>query len=518
MELLLKIAASMVVLLLGASGCGHGGPADEETGPTCPAFLYIRSDACVPLPPFADATVPSNEGDAAPVDAGDAGSTEAAPPETAPAEALPVCTYDGASPALPDAGSSGPWITGTDVTVSGLARDPQGNVFVLGSSPTVSFSLEKFDPSGAALWTQPLGGTPDVRPTGIATDPAGSVVVVGTTSKSVATVDFGGGPLPAGGFVVKYDRDGRLVFQKMFPLADDGSSFPWMSQVRVLPSGDIVVAGSLQGTIDFGGGPLTAAGGISVFLARFGPCGAFVFARQYGATPNASSWTYGLAANAAGELLMTGIFEGILAFADGGIEASSSTGTDSFVAKFDALGNPIASRSFHSADSYGLPGVPALDDAGHAIVVGGFTQPIDLGGGVVTPVGSTDAYVAAYGPNLEYLWSLPFGDPAFQTLVAATIDDAGDIVVTGALSGSVTLGTSSLQVPDGGESLVVARLALDGGVIGAATATGESSGIALAPAEGTNVVLGGDIQFGPFQLGGEALETGPRGVIMKFAP
>ena len=48
----------------------------------------------------------------------------------------------------------------------------------------------------------------------------------------------------------------------MFALADDGNSFPWMSQVRVLASGDIVVAGALQGTIDFGGGPLTAAGGI----------------------------------------------------------------------------------------------------------------------------------------------------------------------------------------------------------------------------------------------------------------
>jgi hypothetical protein len=517
MESLLKIAASTAVLLLGASGCGNGAPADE-IGLSCPAFSYIRGDACVPLPPFSDATVPSNTDDASLLDAEEAESTDAAPPETAPPESLPACTYDGVAPALPDAGSSGPWITGTDVAVSSVARDSQGNVFVLGSSPTVAFSLTKFDPSGAALWTQTLRGTQDVRPAGIATDPAGAVVVVGTTVKSDVPIDFGGDPEPAGGFVVKYDQDGRLLLRKIFPMADNGSSFPWMSQVRVLPSGDIVVAGALQGTIDFGGGPLTAAGGISVFLARFGPCGAFVFARQYGVTPNAGSWTYGLAANAAGELLMTGIFEGTLAFADGGIDASTSTANDSFVAKFDALGNPIASRSFHSADPNGLPGMPALDDMGHAIVVGSFTQPIDLGGGVVTPVGSTDAYVAAYGPSLEYLWSLPFGDPAFQSLVAATIDEAGDVVVTGALSGSVTLGASSLQVPDGGASLVVAKLALDGGVIGAATATGESSGSALAPADGTNVLLGGDIQFGPFQLGGEALDAGPRGMVTKFAP
>ena len=66
--------------------------------------------------------------------------------------------------------------------------------------------------------------------------------------------------------------------------------------------------------------------------------------------------------------------------------------------------------------------------------------------------------------------------------------------------------------------MLVARLALDGGVIGAAIATGESSGIALEAAEGTNVLLGGDIQYGPFQLGGEALDAGPRGMVMKLSP
>jgi hypothetical protein len=452
------------------------------------------------------------------MDEGDAGATETATPEATRSEAPPVCIYDGASPVVANAGASGPWIIGTDVSVSDLARDPQGNVFALGSSPTESFFLAKFDPFGAALWTQTLGDTSEVRPAGIAADPAGSVVVVGTTVKSsTVTVDFGGGPLPSGGFVVKYDRDGRLLFQKMFPMADDGSSFPWMSQVRVLASGDIVVAGALQGTIDFGGGPLTAAGGISVFLARFGPCGAYVFARQYGVTADAWSWTHGLAANAS-ELLVTGIFEGSLAFGDGGIEASASTAYDSFVAKFDGLGNPIAGRPFHSDDPNGGPGMPALDDAGRAIVVGGFTQPIDLGGGVITPVGSSDAYVAAYGPNLEYLWALPFGDAAFQTLAAATLDGAGNVVVTGTLSGGASLGTWSLQTPDGGESLLVARLALDGGVIAAAIATGESSGNALEAADDTNVLLGGAIQYGPFQLGGEALDAGPRGMIVKFAP
>jgi hypothetical protein len=510
-----KSLACRILALAGAGlalACGNVPATHDGTGPSCPAYSYIVGDACAPFPAFAGATIPSSD-DASALDGGVAQPMEAGLPDAA----IAPCAQEGAPLVAPEAGSIGPWITGTEVSVLGLARDPEGNVFAIGSSPTESFFLAKFDSAGVPLWTQTLGGTEDVFPQGVAADVAGSVVVVGTTSKSDVTVDFGGGPLPAGGFVVKYDREGRLLFQKMFPMADDGSSFPWMNGVRVLASGDIAVAGSLQGTIDFGGGPLTAAGGISVFLARFAPCGGYVFARQYGVTPNDWSWSYGLATNGADELLVTGIFEGTVAFGDGGIEAPSNN-YDSFVATFDALGDPIAGRSFHSADPSGAPGMPALDDAGRAIVVGRFTQPIDLGGGVVTPAGSSDAYVAAYGPHLEYLWALPFGDAAFQSLSAATIDGAGNVVVAGTLSGGASLGTTTLQAPDGGSSALVARLAPDGGVLSAALAAGESSGAALVAADGTDVLLGGAIDVGPFRLGGEALDAGARGVIMKFAP
>jgi hypothetical protein len=422
-----------------------------------------------------------------------------------------VCTYPGAPLVALDAASTGPWITGTEVPVSGLARDPEGNVFLIGGS-----LLAKFDPNGVRLWAKAFGAPNNgVYPQGIAADPVGSVVMVGTTQKANVTADFGGGPLPAGGFIVKYDRDGNLLFQKMFPLADNGASFPWMSDVRILRSGDIVVAGSLQGTIDFGGGPLTAAGGISVFLARFGPCGSYLFARQYGVTANNWSWSRGLAANDAGDLLITGIFTGTLAFA-GGIVAPLSD-YDSFVAKFNALGDPIAGRDFHTGDPRGGPGEPALDDTGQAIVLGSFSQPIDLGGGAMD-AGSAGGYVAAYGPNLEYLWALAYSDPAFLSLAAAVIDGARNVVVTGALSGSGTLGKFALDSIDGGGEMLVARLALDGGVLSATAGSGASTGTVLQPADGTNVLLGGMINYSAFSYGAQSLPSGPRGMVMHFAP
>src|SRR6185437_10638575 len=116
-----------------------------------------------------------------------------------------------------------------------------------------AFYLAKYAPDGALLWSKSVGGDLDAFANGVAVDAEGSLVVAATTRKADSvSLDFGGGAVSAGGLLLKYDRNGVLLFQSFFPMADNGSSFPFMTSVVVLSSGDIVLAGSLQGTIDFG--------------------------------------------------------------------------------------------------------------------------------------------------------------------------------------------------------------------------------------------------------------------------
>jgi hypothetical protein len=52
--------------------------------------------------------------------------------------------------------------------------------------------------------------------------------------------------------------------------------------VSVTPTGDAVFTGSMQGTIDFGGGMLTSAGAGDLFVTKLDSAGSHIFSRHYG--------------------------------------------------------------------------------------------------------------------------------------------------------------------------------------------------------------------------------------------
>ena len=47
-------------------------------------------------------------------------------------------------------------------------------------------------------------------------------------------------------------------------------------------SGAVTFTGALQGTVDFGGGPLVSAGGADIFVVRLDPAGGHVWSRSFG--------------------------------------------------------------------------------------------------------------------------------------------------------------------------------------------------------------------------------------------
>ena len=99
-------------------------------------------------------------------------------------------------------------------------------------------------------------------------DSTGNVLVTGSFH---GTVDFGGGLLPSGGgadvFIAKLDAGGGHLWSRRAGNAQDQNG----TSIAADPSGNAFVAGDVFGTVDFGGGPLTSAGGADVFLAKLSP-------------------------------------------------------------------------------------------------------------------------------------------------------------------------------------------------------------------------------------------------------
>jgi hypothetical protein len=113
----------------------------------------------------------------------------------------------------------------------------------------------------------------------------------------------------------------------------------------------LLLAGELAGSMDFGGGPLSSAGGSDVFLVELSPAGDQLFSRRFG-DAGANQRAEAIAVDGQGNLLLGGVFDGSLDFGAGALTldahacpAEAWCKTAGFVAKLDSEGKALFSQS-----------------------------------------------------------------------------------------------------------------------------------------------------------------------------
>jgi hypothetical protein len=135
------------------------------------------------------------------------------------------------------------------------------------------FGIVKLDATTLApLWSTVVGSPSPDSLTALRVDAAGSVVAAFNTA---GVVDLGGGPLGGSGSTgigaAKFDLNGALKWSTSFP----GSSAT-VDALALDSSGDIVLAGSVNGNVTFGAGHLLTAGpGGDAFLAKLSGTGVY---------------------------------------------------------------------------------------------------------------------------------------------------------------------------------------------------------------------------------------------------
>jgi hypothetical protein len=124
------------------------------------------------------------------------------------------------------------------------------------SAGETDFVVAKYDPQLDLKWALRGGGTQADQVGALVIEGTGSIVVVGGFS-GVADVGTGGAvPLASAGgqdvFVVRYDTDGRWqgLARRLGGSGSDGAQ-----AVALDASGNILVSGWFQGTVDFDPGP-----------------------------------------------------------------------------------------------------------------------------------------------------------------------------------------------------------------------------------------------------------------------
>lgn len=265
----------------------------------------------------------------------------------------------------------------------------------------------------------------------VTVDRSGNVINAGSWQGSI---DFGGGLWTSIGkdaFVVKYSPQGTTVWIKRF----GGTLDDDLQSVATDVLDNIVVVGSFAGTVDFGGISLTSTSGV------FGPS-QDIFVAKY--SPSGSlMWVKSFGGNQgdngtavavdnSGNVFWAGIF--ISATINiGGIIINNGPSSGNFVlAKLSASGSTLWAKGW-GGSGVSAPSNLAIDKAGELCVVGSFGDSTDLGAGNRPSAGGTDIFVAKYsGATGNHIWSKTVG-------TASLSSEAGNGIATDASSGNIII-------------------------------------------------------------------------------
>ena len=334
-------------------------------------------------------------------------------------------------------------------------------------------------PLCAALWAQRYGDAAGQFAWGIAAHPDGGAFLTGDLS---GTADFGGGALTSAGssdvFLTRLGPTGNHVWSKKF----GNNSLQSGQAVAAGAAGDVVITGYFQGSITLGTTALTSSGGADIYVARFDAAGNHVWSKKFGSATD-DQLGLAVALDPTGNVLLTGALTGTMGF--GGANLVSAGGADVFVAKLDTAGNHVWSKRFGDAALAQTGRAIAADAAGNVIVAGEFDGAINFGGAALTSAGSTDIFVARFDAAGNHLTSAAFGDPGFQMARGLAADPAGSFAVVGDFTGSVDFGGGALAAKGQTDGFValfdaagapVASVALGGSDYDSATAVAFSGG------------------------------------------
>lgn len=239
----------------------------------------------------------------------------------------------------------------------------------------------------------------------------------------------------------------------------------WTEPIAVTTdaAGNAYVTGTYQGVADFGTNRLIARAWSDMFVAKYGPAGAPLWAHQGDATYTAytniiMNRGFGVIVDAQTNTYVAGSFAGTnFPF---GVDAIVSAGNaDMFLVKYDYTGmleRGTWSRRAGGPDWESAQAL-AIDHDGNLYVTGQFVSPTaDFGTHFVTNHGGTDIFVAKYDPNGTCLWAKAAGGADHDMGYALAVDEVGNVYVTGYFEGTAFFDARQITAA-GGRDVFLAR-------------------------------------------------------------
>ncbi len=219
-----------------------------------------------------------------------------------------------------------------------------------------------------------------------------------------------------------------------------GSGDDSINAMAVDSSGNVYLAGSFQGTVDFdlgdGLSTLTSAGGNDAFVAKYSPSGALVWVRAGGGI--SSDVATSVVVDDSDNVIVGGSFSQAANF--GGTGLTSNGSTDALIWKLDSAGNTLWARGIGGTAIDETRGLD-VNSTGQIAATGFFsaTADFDPGAGIqnLTSAGSTDIFVLRLSTAGNLVWVRQLGGTGADRGEGIHITAAGNVTTAGSFSSTV---------------------------------------------------------------------------------
>lgn len=319
-----------------------------------------------------------------------------------------------------------------------------GGVFTLDAAiPNVYVGV--FSALGQHKWSRSFGTVAgNDGANGVAINAAGEVLITGTYE---GVVNVGGKSLSSQSgskdiFLVRYKPDGTALWAKSFGDVED-QSMPVMAEND---KGNAALAGTLTGTVDFGGGPLVDDPMLSsIFVAVFNSQGDHLWSRAFSHTLASTSLILSdVVIDDTDHVTVIGWFAKSIQLDSFILQAVDKS--DVFAARFDPSGKVLWARSYGNTESDFASSLDTAPD-GALILTGKFSNTIDFGGQVLSSMGSSNMFIAKLTPNADLIWSHAFGENGSVGISDIRAQGLEDVVVGVTYSGPLDFGGGALPLP-----------------------------------------------------------------------
>lgn len=356
-----------------------------------------------------------------------------------------------------------------------------------GSTTTSSGTGGSSSPCPVDSWARRYGDTEDQFAEALVVDGACNLYVA---ARVTSAVDFGNGPLQgakfyAGTTLAKLNSTGEAVWSTWIESSTGNLS---IAGLALDSEGNLILTGTFKGTFDLGLGPVAAGANGSVHVAKLDPLGHALWVRQYEATNGFNAYGSHVVADAAGDLVITGAFNGTVDFGTGPL---TSVGQDIFILKLDASGATRWSERFGGpGNTLDQVASVAVGPGREIVVTGTYQGALDFGTGPLSQ-SSGGTFLAILDEGGKAIWSRNLSGTVcgFNSCpLQVAVEPSGRIVIAG---------SSTAAVVDPTKSPAIVRIVVD--ALGEVVSQHEPSGFfvhGIAREKGGDWFLTGAIDGG----------------------